>query len=99
VTRLDEPGWVSLLADILRGTPRLENAACVGRWPGLFDPPARGETLDHPDVEYRHGIAVGICNTCVCRVECGRFVDSLPVSKRPAGVVAGRRPDGGRAAP
>jgi hypothetical protein len=91
-------GVVDLLADILRGVPRLENAACVGRWPGLFDPPGQGESLDHPDVAYRHRIATSICHSCDCIRDCARWVDSLPANRRPGGVVAGRLPDTGRAA-
>jgi hypothetical protein len=96
--RTTRDGVVDLLADILRGVPRLAGAACVGRWPGLFDPPGQGESLDDPDVEYRHRIAIGICGGCDCISDCARWVDSLPASKRPAGVVAGRLPDTGRAA-
>lgn len=86
---------VPLLSAILRGTPKLADAACVGR-PGLWDPPGQGESL--PDAEYRQGIALSICHSCDCRVECGRWIDSLPVSNRPAGVVAGRTPGSGRTA-
>jgi hypothetical protein len=85
-----EPGLVVLLSEVLRGTPKLEGAACVGRWPGLWDPPAQGESYDHPDVQYRHNLALEICESCPCLSECAGAIDTLPVSKRPAGVVAGR---------
>ncbi len=85
-----EPGWVSLLAEVLRDSPKLEDAACVGRWPALWDPPGRGESYDHPDVQYRHNLALEICESCPVIRECGSAVDTLPVSKRPAGVIAGR---------
>jgi hypothetical protein len=87
---LDPEGCISLLSKVLRDRPKLENAACVGRWPGLWDPPARGESYDHPDVQYRHNLALEICKSCPVIRECGSAVDALPVSKRPSGVIAGR---------
>ena len=85
-----EPGWVSLLAELLRGTPKLDGA-CVGRWPGLWDPPTKDE--DPPDSEYRHSRALTICRNCSCLDACASWVEGLPRSQRPAGVVAGRLPD------
>jgi WhiB family transcriptional regulator, redox-sensing transcriptional regulator len=92
-----EPGWVSLLAEILRNTPKLTGAACQGRHV-LFDPPERGQQLDDSDVQYRFESALRICSDCCCLRECSDWVDWLPASKRPAGVVAGRLPESGRAA-
>ena len=92
-----EPGWVSLLADILRGVPRLDGALCQDRHM-LFDPPAQGEQLGDPSVHDRHNMALSLCESCPCLTQCAAWVDGLPDSKRPAGVVAARRPDslGGR---
>ena len=92
-----EAGWVALLSEILRGTPKLDGA-CVGRWPGLWDPPEQGQQLDHPDVQHRHTAALEICGSCVCRDQCRDWVDSLAPSMRPAGVVAGRLPTATQAA-
>jgi hypothetical protein len=89
-----EPGWVSLLAQILRDTPRLADAACSGRWT-LHDPAEPYEDEEH--VEYRQHHAVTICNTCAALDSCRAWVDGLPHNRRPSGVVAGRHPDGGRA--
>jgi hypothetical protein len=83
-----EAGWVELLAEVLRDSPKLEDAACVGRWPGLFDPPGQGESLDHPDVAHRRGIAVSICRACPCLEMCREWAESQPQG-RLSGVVAG----------
>lgn len=86
--QFDADATVRLLAEILRDTPRLGGGLCRGR-SVLFDPPEQGQQLDHPDVAYRHDIARSICKQCEDFDACTNWVASLPVSKRPAGVVAG----------
>jgi hypothetical protein len=85
-----DPGWLSLLTAILRDSPKLSGAACAGRT--LHDPPQPFE--DEDDLEYRHHRAVTICNTC-CPVfaQCRAWVESLPPSQRPSGVIAGQLAD------
>ncbi len=75
-----------LLAALV-GAPALPGAKCRGR-AHLFDPAERGED---PDLtEYRHQHALTLCRTCTALASCGEWVDSLPKSKKPAGVIAGR---------
>lgn len=73
----------------LKGIPRLPGAACAegGRW-FAFDPPHHDETA--ADVAYRHQVALRICQSCPVLADCKSWVDSLPRSRRPRGVIAGR---------
>jgi hypothetical protein len=95
----EQPGWVELLREILWQTEKLADPACQGRHV-LFDPAEPGE--HYHDVEYRRGAAVRVCETqCSTSTfkECERWFLSLPRSRRPAGVCAGRLPsDEGMAA-
>ena len=71
----------------LAGATTLPGARCLGRW-SLFDPPEVG---DNPAVTaQRHAQAIGLCQRCPSLDACGEWVDSLPASKKPAGVVAGQ---------
>ncbi|HPY26001.1 MAG TPA: hypothetical protein PLK19_16960 [Mycobacterium sp.] len=82
----------SLFAAI--GTPALPGARCRGRH-HLFDDAAQGEPAD--TVEARHRQAIRLCQRCPALEPCQTWLDSLPPSRRPAGVVAGRinsRPPG-----
>jgi WhiB family redox-sensing transcriptional regulator len=78
----------SLIAS-LAGAPALVGARCRGRG-HLFDLAARGENPE--TVAARHNQAVGLCQHCPALERCRAWVDSLPRSKRPEGVVAGRAP-------
>jgi hypothetical protein len=73
----------------LAGAPSLPGARCRGR-SHLFD--ARADREPAPVVEQRHAQAVGLCTRCPALVRCRDWVDSLPVKKRPPGVVAGIAP-------
>ncbi len=86
-------GWVAALAAILRDTPRLDGAACIGR-AELFS--------SHSSEDI--AAATGICRRCLALAACQQWANSRPRSKRPDGVVAGqhrewrpaRRPATGR---
>jgi hypothetical protein len=95
VNRRDDPGWVSLLAAILRDLPLLPDPLCRDRYV-LFDPPEPFEAAEA--VAHRHEAAKRICENCGALEMCRAMLDGLPRNRRPAGVVAGRLPDGGRAA-
>jgi Transcription factor WhiB len=66
------------------------------RFPGLvvdtgvifFDPAGADE--DELDVEERHNVALGLCSHCPSADRCREWVDALPISKKPTGVVAGK---------
>ena len=75
------------LIGALAGVPVLRGARCRGRH-HLFDPPA----CDEPDAtaQARHSQALRVCEVCPALDACAAWVSSLPVSKRPHGVVAGR---------
>ncbi|CAJ1578983.1 hypothetical protein [[Mycobacterium] wendilense] len=75
------------LFDALALAPELPDAACVGLWEA-FDPAPPGETPE--DTEYRYQTAQHVCRTCPALASCAEWVDSLPKSKRPRGVVAGQ---------
>jgi hypothetical protein len=70
----------------LAGVPHLEGARCLGR-PHLFDPVDRGERAE--TVAERHRQALGLCQQCPALALCRTWVESLPASRRPSGVVAG----------
>lgn len=71
----------------LIGAPSLPGAACAGRW-SLFDAPEPG--ADPDDAAYRQQVALRLCRTCPALTRCAEWVDSLPKSKRPTGVIAGQ---------
>lgn len=73
----------------IAGAPTLVGARCRGR-SHLFDGAARGE--DPETVVERHTQAVGLCQLCPALERCQEWVDGLPRSRRPEGVVAGRIP-------
>ena len=85
VTRPDPEATVNLLSRILRGTPRLPNAACASRPEGFTstDP-------GHVDA------AIAICRDCPDRAPCQRWADS---DKTISGVVGGVLRLGSRSAP
>ena len=87
----DQEGAIRALSKILDRSARLPEAACAGR-PELFDP--SGEHEPRPSVIRRHEAAVRLCRfTCPALTECELWFDQLPRSQRPAGVVAGHRPN------
>ncbi len=82
------PDEFQSLLSAAAGVPVLPGARCRGRH-HLFDP----ATADEPEpvTEARHHQAVRICQSCPALDACGSWVDSLPASKRPPGVIAGRK--------
>ncbi|WP_111510933.1 hypothetical protein [Mycobacterium kyogaense] len=72
----------------LAGIPDLPGARCRGEH-ALFDAGRSHETAD--TLRDRHGQALAICARCPALDACGQWVDSLPKSQRPHGVIAGRR--------
>lgn len=86
-----DEGTIQLLARILGGAPKLPGAPCKGN-PDLFDPAAAHE--DRAAVVRRHEAAARLCRfTCPALAECTAWADDLTPRQRPAGVVAGRRPN------
>lgn len=71
----------------LAGAPSLPGARCRGR-SHLFDP--AGDHEPPPTVEARHNQALGLCAHCPSLDRCAAWVDSLPKTRRPEGVIAGR---------
>lgn len=71
--------WVELLGEILRSSVKLTGAACRDR----------GDLFLSEDADDQ-AAAVEICRTCPVLTECRRWVESLPRSQRPGGVVAGQ---------
>jgi len=82
------PDEFQSLLSAAAGVPVLPGARCRGRH-HLFDPAAADEP--EPVTEARHHQAVRICQSCPALTACGSWVDSLPASKRPPGVIAGRK--------
>jgi hypothetical protein len=79
----------SQLDDILAAVgaaPCLPGARCRGRH-ALFDPAAKDEDPDN--VTARHTQALTLCTHCPSLTRCKAWLDGLPVSKRPFGVIAG----------
>lgn len=69
--------------------PALPGARCRGRH-RLFDEQGKHEAPE--TAAQRHAQAVGLCTHCPALTACKQWFDSLPTSKRPAGVVAGHSP-------
>lgn len=78
---------IETLIATLAGTPALPGARCRGRH-HLFDEAAHTETAE--TVTARHQQALGLCERCPSLTRCGDWLESLPPSKRPPGVIAGR---------
>ncbi|GAS87542.1 hypothetical protein [Mycolicibacterium brisbanense] len=77
--------WTDLLAAV-GVAPALPGARCRGKH-HLFDDAGKDEAPEV--VAQRHQQALGLCRSCPALASCGRWVDSLPRSRRPPGVVAG----------
>jgi WhiB family redox-sensing transcriptional regulator len=65
----------------LQSIPRLEGARCVGEWE-IFD-------NEHGSAELEE-YALNLCGSCPALTACRDWIDSLPGSRKPYGVVAGR---------
>jgi Transcription factor WhiB len=69
------------LDELAHRVPNLPGAACKGR-PSTFDVADRHD----PKIE----AAQAICRTCPALRDCRTWLDGLPRSERPSGIVAGR---------
>lgn len=76
----------SLLGSLL-GVPSLPGAKCRGR-SHLFDAAEQYEPAEI--VEQRHNQAKRLCAGCSSLETCRTWLESLPLSRKPVGVVAGR---------
>jgi hypothetical protein len=74
------------LLSALVGAPAFPGARCRGRHQ-LFDEPATHEPSEV--VAARHAQALGLCSCCPALGRCEDWFNTLPPSKRPAGIVAG----------
>lgn len=84
----DNPA-IGLLAAILRGTPRLPGASCRDH-PDLFAATVvEGRGARPESIAATREAAKQICAGCPEIASCRDWVSSLPVSRRPAGIVAG----------
>lgn len=75
------------LLGALMGAPRLPGARCIGRHQ-LFDPPGDHEPPEQ--VAQRHTAAKRLCQSCDALASCEQWLDSLPRTRRPPGVIAGQ---------
>jgi len=75
------------LLGAISAAPALPGAKCRGR-PHLFDPPGDREHAD--TVTARHRQAAALCTRCPALDRCRAWLDSLPPSRRPSGVIAGQ---------
>lgn len=84
--------WNEFIAQF-GAVPNLAGAQCRGRTE-LFDATietSRERTLE--EVEYARAAAKRLCGTCPALNPCRQWLDSLPRTKKPPGVVAGRLND------
>lgn len=78
---------LNTLLGALTAVPQLDGARCRGR-SELFDPRAYFEP--EAKLEQRQAEAVAECHQCPALADCRRWLDGLPRSARPSGVVAAR---------
>lgn len=74
------------LFDAIALAPSLPGAKCRGRH-RLFDPPEPG--ADPAEVADAQAAALKLCAACTSLPRCAAWVESLPPTKRPDGVVGG----------
>jgi hypothetical protein len=85
----------TLLAELAQGIiPSLPGARCRGR-EELFDQTITQADWDHDGttVGYARKAAEAVCAGCPVLAQCAQWVDGLPKSQRPRGVVGGRLTD------
>jgi hypothetical protein len=75
------------LFDAIGVAPSLPGARCRGRH-ATFDGAEPGE--EPAVVAQRHRQALALCSACLSLDRCQAWLNGLPKSKRPAGVVAGQ---------
>lgn len=85
--RHDEPDRITaeLVEAIASSVPRLPGAKCR-EYVDLFD--RTGQRGDGMYAARREALAV--CGSCVALARCRAWIDSLPESERPRGIVAGQ---------
>lgn len=67
----------------MTAVPFMDDAACLGRWQ-LYDFTIDG---DNPAADQR---ALQVCDSCPVLAQCQAWLESLPASRKPVGVCAGR---------
>jgi WhiB family redox-sensing transcriptional regulator len=78
--------WTDLLAAV-GVAPALPGARCRGKH-HLYDDAEKNEAAEV--VAQRHAQALQLCSGCTALASCATWFESLPPSRRPPGVVAGR---------
>lgn len=73
--------------DLASAAPVFEDAKCVGQH-DLFDAAEPGEDRDQALTRLQE--ARTLCRSCPALAACGDWLQALPRSQRPGGVVAGR---------
>jgi WhiB family redox-sensing transcriptional regulator len=77
---------------LLTGIPDLRGASCK-RKSGLFERTAgehhKAGRLTKTELDDARREALRLCASCCAALECRAWLDALPVSRRPTGVVAG----------
>ncbi len=83
------PDWQTMRA-LLAGVPDLPGARCKGS-ADLFEATVaeHDKTATRSEVQQSRAVALRICAACPARTACGDWLASLPLSRRPRGVVAG----------
>lgn len=81
------PEALALLTEILDGVPSLPGAVCPD-WKLTFT--ATTDATDPETRDYSIATALRICRSCPALQRCRDWLDSLPASQRPPGVVAGQ---------
>lgn len=79
---------INLLCEILRGTPRLPGAVCRDH-ADVFAATVRRRDQPVHSLAANRAAARAFCGTCPVFDACRDWVIGLPVSRRPAGIVAG----------
>lgn len=87
-SHLDPSGCEQLLIKVLRSTPKLDDAACIGRHE-LFD--GRHATESHAHARERGERARALCDGCPARAACTTWAQTEP---NPTGhTIAGHTPE------
>lgn len=81
-------GPLGLLIAILSDTPRLPGARCRAD-PDLFAETVRRRHQSVHSLAANRAAARAVCGTCPALDACRDWVIGLPLSRRPAGIVAG----------
>ncbi|BBY91307.1 hypothetical protein MGALJ_09760 [Mycobacterium gallinarum] len=78
---------------LLAGVPDLPGARCAGRW-DLYERTVREYRVDgrltRQELETARTTALRLCETCPVLQPCREYLQGLPISHRPPGVIAGQ---------